>query len=81
MPGATAPERIRLEIINHTGRAAIALGDLDKYAVSLSDGLAGAISLKSSKRYNEAVSFFKNVPGGWNQEPQIKRITEQYQRF
>jgi transcriptional regulator with XRE-family HTH domain len=72
------PERIRLEIVNSQGQAAILLGDLDQYTATLQDGLAGARALGSKKRYNEAVSIFQNVPATWRKEPQLRPIIEQY---
>ena len=53
-----APERFRLELINHQGQAAILLGDLSKYVFCLESGLAGAIVLGSQKRFDEAYSIF-----------------------
>ncbi len=72
------PERIRLEIVNHQGRAALLAKNLDAYAACLNDGLAGAIVLKSQKRYNEALTFMQQVPSTWLREPQIRHITEQF---
>jgi DNA-binding XRE family transcriptional regulator/tetratricopeptide (TPR) repeat protein len=73
------PERTRLEIVNHQGRAAILSKNLDKYAICLEDGVAGAIALKSQKRFNEAHTIFQQeMPAAWLRETSIKRIVEQY---
>jgi hypothetical protein len=72
------PERIRLEIINSQGKAALLANDIDKYAACLKEGLAGAIALKSKKRFTEAIQVFQDVPVGWHKEPQIKPLIEQY---
>ncbi|MBV9256590.1 MAG: helix-turn-helix transcriptional regulator [Ktedonobacteraceae bacterium] len=73
------PERIRLEIVNHQGRAAIMDKDLDRYIICLEDGLSGAITLKSKKRYNEALSIYRqDVPTGWYKEPRLKDLAEEY---
>ena len=72
------PERIRLEIVNHQGRAALLAKNLDAYAAFLNDGLAGAIVLKSQKRYNEALTILQQVPTTWLKEPQLLHITEQF---
>jgi transcriptional regulator with XRE-family HTH domain len=72
------PERIRLEIVNAQGQAAIQLGDLDQYTAYLQDGLAGARALGSKKRWGEAVTIFQGVPATWRKEPQLIPIIEQY---
>lgn len=74
-----APERTRLEIVNHQGRTAILSGDLSKYASCLKDGIAGAIALKSQKRFDEAYTIFREeMPAAWLCERPIKEIVEQY---
>jgi len=76
---ANIPERMRLEIINHQGKAAILANDLDKYIACLEDGLAGAVALKSKKRFDEAFNIFRqDVPATWHKEPLIKPLIEQY---
>lgn len=75
----TVPERIRLEIVNHQGRAAILSKDMDKYVLCLEDGIAGAIALKSKKRFDEANTIFhQEVPISWLREAPIKQIMERY---
>lgn len=73
------PERMRLEIVNHQGRSAMLANDLDKYAACLQDGLAGAVALKSKKRFDEAFSIFLQAPTAWQKEHQLKPLIEQYQ--
>jgi transcriptional regulator with XRE-family HTH domain len=78
--GSSTPERNRLEIINHLGRAAIMSGDLEKYIDCLKGGLTGAIALKSKKRFDEAINIYRHdMPKAWLYEPSIKQIEEQFQ--
>jgi hypothetical protein len=73
------PERIRLEIVNLQGSAAIMSNNLDTYASHLDDGIAGAIALKSKKRFDEAYSSFKQeMPRAWLKDAQIKELSERY---
>ena len=73
------PERNRLEIINQQGKAAIMLNNLEQYIDYLQQGITGSIALKSKKRYDEVVKIYQeNMPKSWLNEPQMKRITEQY---
>jgi hypothetical protein len=73
------PERIRLEIVNHQGRAAILSKNLEQYALCLEDGLSGAIALRSQKRYDEAVTIFQqDLPRSWRREQRIKELVERY---
>lgn len=69
------PERNRLEIINQQGKVAILLGDLDKYALCLEDGLTGSVTLGSRKRFDEAVTIFQHdMPSAWLKDERIKTI-------
>jgi transcriptional regulator with XRE-family HTH domain/tetratricopeptide (TPR) repeat protein len=77
--GTVIPERNRLEILNHQGRAAIMVNDLERYVFCLEAGVSGAIALKSKKRFDEAVTIFQQgVPKQWRIEPQVRRVVEQY---
>lgn len=78
--GNKVPERNRLEILNYQGRAAILSNNLGMYAYCLEDGIAGAIALKSRKRFDEALRIYQHdMPQAWKQEPLIKQIAEQFQ--
>jgi hypothetical protein len=78
--GAVIPERNRLEIVNHRGRAAIISNNLERYADCLEEGLTGAIALKSKKRYEEALTFYhQDMAKIWQREPRIKLIAERFQ--
>ena len=72
-------ERIRLEIVNHQGRAAIMKNNLDEYVASRKAGMTGAVAIKSRKRFDEAFNIFQqDVPPAWYKKPQLKPLIEQY---
>lgn len=74
------PERIRLEITNYQGHAAILSNNLEEYTRCLEEGITGAVALKSQKRFHEAVTIFQqDVPLKWRNEPQIKGLAERFQ--
>jgi tetratricopeptide (TPR) repeat protein len=76
------PERIRLEIVNQQGRAALLGNDLEKYAYCLEEGLSGAVALKSKKRFTEAYTIFQQeMSQAWLQHHKIKPIVERYHLF
>jgi tetratricopeptide (TPR) repeat protein len=75
----TLPDRNRLEIINHWGRAAILLGDLERYVCCLEEGVSGAIAIQSQKRLDEAIEIFQEqVPQSWLADPMLKQVTEKF---
>jgi tetratricopeptide (TPR) repeat protein len=78
MPGALPiPERNRLEILNHLGRTAILSGDLERYAFCLEEGVKGALSIRSQKRLEEALSIFReHMPRAWLAESSIQQVLE-----
>ena len=74
------PERIRVEMTNLQGQAAILSNNLEQYVRCLEEGLTGAIALKSQKRFHEAMTIFRQkVPAKWRNEPQLKDIAERFQ--
>lgn len=73
------PERLRLEIVNAQSRAAILENELEKYAFFLRDGLSGALTLGSKKRFDEAYTTFKeDMPASWLKNREIQDIAEMY---
>ncbi len=73
------PERIRLEITNHQGQAAILSNNLEEYARCFEEGITGAVALRSRKRFQEAVTIFRQeVPAKWRNEPRIKDLAERF---
>lgn len=78
--GVVVPERNRLEIMNHWGRAAIMMNDLETYRFCLKEGINGAVTLGSKKRFDEALNIFRQeVPRKWLGEPQMQRVVEELQ--
>ena len=75
---SSTPERIRLEIVNHQGRAAALDGNLEAYAASLQDGLSGSIAIKSRKRYDEAITIYQTIPTTWKSHSLISPLVEQF---
>ncbi|HZO75594.1 MAG TPA: hypothetical protein VFB60_25540 [Ktedonobacteraceae bacterium] len=74
------PERIRLEITNHQGQAAILSNNLEEYTRCLEEGIAGTIALKSQKRFHEAMTIYQQeVPPKWRNEQRLKDIAERFQ--
>lgn len=73
------PERIRLEIINHKAKAAIALGDLDLSTASITTGVNGAKTLGSQKRYSEAREAYQQMVVKWPKEQVVKDIAGLFQ--
>ncbi len=74
------PERIRLELTNHQGQAAILSNNLEEYVRCLEEGLTGAVALKSHKRFHEAVTTFRQeVPAKWRNEPRLKELADRFQ--
>ncbi len=74
------PERIRLEVTNHQGHAAILSNNLEEYARCLEEGIMGAVAIKSHKRFQEAVTIFQQeVPAKWRDEPLLKELAERFQ--
>lgn len=75
----TIPERNRLEILNHRGRTALLLDDLDMYAFCLEEGITGALAIQSQKRLDEVIAIFQEqMPHSWRVEPAIKQLIEKW---
>jgi DNA-binding SARP family transcriptional activator len=73
------PERNRLEIVNHQGRAAIMANNLERYVACLEEGLVGAIKLGSKKRFDEAAAIYQHdLPSAWQRELAIRQVSEQF---
>ncbi|SRR6266487_1619316 len=74
------PERIRLEIINHQARAAVAAGDMGKGIATLQAAVTGAIALDSKKRYSEAKDAYNEMLVKWPKEQQVKQLAGLFQQ-
>ena len=71
-----APDRIRLEIINHQAMAAVLLRDLDAFETYLSRALDGAVLLASRQRQREIRSAWQSATQAWPGEPRLKALSE-----
>jgi tetratricopeptide (TPR) repeat protein len=77
--GKPIPERNRLEIVNHQGRAAILSGNQEYYAQLLEEGITGALALGSKKRYDEAVQIFhQETPRTWWRDRRLQQVIERF---
>nr|BBH92368.1 hypothetical protein KTA_05670 [Thermogemmatispora argillosa] len=70
------PERIRLEIINLRGEAAIGRGELEEYVSYTVEGAEGAKRLGSSKRRQELVSNWRKALERWPWEKRVRELGE-----
>ena len=76
---AAIPERNRLEMVNYQSRAALLMGDREQYILCLREGLKGAMTIQSKKRYAEAITVLQNeVPLSWHQDAPIRVIKEEF---
>nr|BBH92366.1 hypothetical protein KTA_05650 [Thermogemmatispora argillosa] len=70
------PERIRLEIVNRRGEAAIGRGELEEYVSYTVEGAEGAKRLGSSKRRQELVSNWRKALERWPWEKRVRELGE-----
>ncbi|WP_052889600.1 hypothetical protein [Thermogemmatispora carboxidivorans] len=70
------PERIRLEIVNRRGEAAIGRGELEEYVSYTVEGAEGARRLGSGKRRQELVSNWKRALERWPWEKRVRELGE-----
>ena len=73
-PNIIAPSRVRTEIVNWQAKTAIVSGDLEQSVAYVEMDVAGAKTLKSQRRYNEAYSNFNQMCLIWPQEARIKTL-------
>ena len=70
------PERIRIEIINHQAKAAIALKELENFCSYLEIGANGAKKLDSQKRREEGITIYREARNIWPNEVRIKELAD-----
>jgi hypothetical protein len=68
------------ETLIYQADAARALDDLILYAKLLHKGTQMAITLRSQKRYDEALDVFLKTPDTWQQEDSIKALSKEFFR-
>ncbi|WP_069803215.1 hypothetical protein [Thermogemmatispora onikobensis] len=70
------PVRLRLEIVNRRGEAAIGRGELEEYVSYTVEGAEGARRLGSGKRRQELVSNWKRALERWPGEKRVRELGE-----
>jgi DNA-binding SARP family transcriptional activator len=75
-PAITAPERIRVEIINQQAATAIAQGDMELFGTYLQAGAQGAKALGSDKRMQEAIANWKAACKRWPHEQRVLELAD-----
>lgn len=75
-PSIVIPERIRVEIVNQQGKAAIVSGNLEQAAAYVTAGITGAKELGSQRRYSEAYENFQQMCLLWPQEQRVTVLNE-----
>ncbi|HEX7736994.1 MAG TPA: helix-turn-helix transcriptional regulator [Ktedonobacteraceae bacterium] len=74
------PERTIIEIVNCQAEAAVAQRNLELANSHIQAGVAGALKLKSERRFADTFSVYKNMRLIWPHEPQVKALGELFLR-
>jgi tetratricopeptide (TPR) repeat protein len=74
------PERTVIEIVNCQAEAAVAQRNLEQASAHIQVGVAGALKLKSERRFTDTFAVYKNMRLVWPHEPQVKALGELFQR-
>lgn len=74
------PERTIVEIVNCQAEAAIAQRNLELASSHIQAGVAGALKLKSEKRFADTFAVYRNMRLIWPHEPQVKALGELFLR-
>jgi tetratricopeptide (TPR) repeat protein len=74
------PERTVIEIVNCQADAAVAQRNLDLASAHIQAGMAGALKLKSERRFADTFAVYKNMRLVWPHEPQVKALGELFQQ-
>ncbi|HEU5230706.1 MAG TPA: BTAD domain-containing putative transcriptional regulator [Ktedonobacteraceae bacterium] len=70
------PERTIIEIVNCKAEAAIARKNLDLTCAHLREGVQGAIRLRSTKRFHDSFSLYKQARDLWPHEKELLELEE-----
>jgi tetratricopeptide (TPR) repeat protein len=73
---SAAPDRIRLEIINHQARAAVLRNDLDEFEIYLSRAIDGIAMLASRQRQKEIEAAWRQAAETWPHERRLLALSE-----
>ena len=74
------PERTIIEIVNCQAESATAERDMEKACACIQTGVAGALRLKSEKRFNDTFTIYRQMRQVWPFERQIQSLAELFQR-
>lgn len=72
--GPWISQRNHLETVNHQALAATLLGDLEMTEHYLTQGIVGARSLNSARRFAEALKGYRQARIHWPEERRIRRL-------
>ena len=79
-PKIVVPERTIVEIVNCQAESAVADRDLEKACACVQSGVAGAVRLKSEKRFNDTFTIYKQMRQVWPFERRVQSLAELFQR-
>lgn len=74
------PERTLIEIVNCQAEAAVAERNIEKACACIQVGVAGALRLKSEKRFNDTFAIYKQMRQVWPFERPVQSLAELFQR-
>jgi hypothetical protein len=70
------PERTLIEIVNCQAEAAVAQKDMELACAHVQTGVAGALKLKSKKRFHDTYSIYKQMRATWPHEREVMDLEE-----
>jgi tetratricopeptide (TPR) repeat protein len=79
-PGLMVSERNRIETVIHQAGIAIALGDQELFRTYLIEGVTGAKTLGSEKRFLEALTTFEKAQLVWRNEQRVNELVDLFVR-
>jgi DNA-binding SARP family transcriptional activator len=74
------PERTVIEIVNCQAEAALVQRDMELACTHVQVGIAGAVKLKSEKRFNDTCSIYNQMRLIWPREQKVKELGELFYR-
>lgn len=74
------PERTTIEIVNCRAEAALVKRDMELACSLVQAGVAGALKLKSEKRFDDTLSIYRHMRLIWPHEQPVKALAELFYR-
>jgi hypothetical protein len=74
------PKRTVIEIVNCQAEAALVQRDMELTCTHVQVGVAGALQLKSEKRFNDTFSIYNQMRLIWPREQKVKELGELFYR-